>query len=801
MNRRITGTLIVVWLILLSITFPAFAGDSPKEDAESLAAKEAWMKNDWPTFSEFLLKQLKKRAGSTTSYASYRSTPESDLLIEAVENNDPTKVETLLLQNVGPNRRSSKTHISPLRTAIKNRNKPMINLLIQYGADIQEHGLICDAVGDAEMIEWLMKKGAKIKNVRCWGGYLVYRKKETDRFDGAEILIKHGEDINSLDRGQTPLHDAVSQNNQNAVRWLLEHGADVETLNQYGKSIICCSHSGDVEIVKMLFDHGAMLKPEEIREYTSGACRKQNLPVLEFMSRKGITPDYDACYESLARLSSPDKELIRWLTARSKIRNNPFYDASLLHLAAGNNNVEIVRMLIKTGVDVNVKDKSDQTPLHYAAGKNNREIAGLLIKAGADVNAGDRSGRTPLFFAIPYGSSSSLYHKEMVALLLKNGADPNAKEGRDKDHKTALHELSEAVYSYSYRNDTKETHSLNQIQVDAAQVLIAHGADLHARTEWEGNTPLHIAAKSGHVPMMKLLVAHGADLQRLNKGMRTPLQCARYDDGRGLITMGVLLSLQEESGSKPDWEDLKEIADKSYAEPKRSIMVKFLDRLAQKSQGPARYKNLEAIVAELVYDTPEALQDRMKSCDPSVALAAAETATRNPYILKDPYNLYGISSVFFQHGKKDEAVFWFYAAQLRERYQWCYEKNNEHERMPFPSPEMFLGPAINRYAFRDTVKLRRIIDQVLAWDAKTSNPKRTEKRTETIDQRIMQLYAGYQEFKAWLIADKEKLEQKTRRLAPEIEKTFFDPLFSRCRDVQKVSETKSKATEPYYIGK
>ncbi len=112
-----------------------------------------------------------------------------------------------------------------------------------------------------------------------------------------------------------------------------------------------------------------------------------------------------------------------------------------------------------------------------------------------------------------------------------------------------------------------------------------------------------------------------------------------------------------------------------------------------------------------------------------------------------------------------------------------------------------LGPAISSYAFRDTVKLRRIIDQVLVWDAKTSNPKRTEKRTETIDQRIMQLYAGYQEFKAWLIADKEKLEQKTRRLAPEIEKTFFDPLFSRCRDVQKVSETKSKATEPYYIGK
>jgi len=797
MNRRIIETLMVAWLILLSLTFPAFAGDKPKEDAEALAAQEAMMKNDWPTFSEFLLKQLKKHAGSTSSYDSYRSTPESDLLIEAVENNDPAKVETLLLQKVSPNRRSSKTYISPLRTAIKNRNKPMIDLLIQYGADIQEHGLICDAVGNAEMVEWLMKKGAKIKNVRCWSGYLVYRKKETDRFDGAEILIKHGEDINALDRGQTPLHDAVSRNNQNAVRWLLEHGADVKELNQYGKSIICYSHSGDVEIVKMLFDHGAVLKSEEIREYTTGACRKQNLPVLELISKKGITPDYDACYAALAYESSPDQAMISWLTARSKIRNNPVYDASLLHLAAGNNNVEIVRMLIKTGADVNVKDRSDQTPLHYAAGKNNLEIASLLIKAGADVNAKDKSGRTPLNRAIEIQVSPKLtYNKEMVPLLLDNGADPNIpfwSHGR-----SYLHKLAERA-GYT---DVKLSQAYSQIQVELAELLANAGANVNARDDWESGTPLHIAASSGNIPMIRMLLAHGADLRARTQGLLTPLQYAilyhsSSDNSRKLLTIGTLLSLEERAGIKPNWDDLKEEVKESRS-GKNLIIIKFFDRLSKNPPGPSRYKNLEAIIAELVYDTPEALQDRMKSCDPSVALAAAETGTRNPDILKDPYKLYGISAVFFQHGKKDEAVFWFYAAQLRERYQWCYEKNNEHERMPFPGPEMFLGPALNSYAFQDTVKLSRTIDQVLIWDAETSNPCRTKTRSEIIDKKIAQLYAGYQDFKTRLITGKDEMERKTRLLAPEIEDTFLRPFLSRCREVEhaKTTAEKPKTTQP-----
>ena len=62
----------------------------------------------------------------------------------------------------------------------------------------------------------------------------------------------------------------------------------------------------------------------------------------------------------------------------------------------------------------------------------------------------------------------------------------------------------------------------------------------------------------------------------------------------------------------------------------------------------------------------------------------------------------------------------------------------------------------------------------------------------------MQLYAGYQEFKAWLGADK-KLEQ--RRAACAGDRKTFSILYSAAAEMSKGFGTKSKATEPYYIGK
>jgi ankyrin repeat protein len=54
--------------------------------------------------------------------------------------------------------------------------------------------------------------------------------------------------------------------------------------------------------------------------------------------------------------------------------------------------VDIVRVLLDYGADVNGRDNHSRTPLMWAALKGHGDIARILIKAGADLFATDKFG-------------------------------------------------------------------------------------------------------------------------------------------------------------------------------------------------------------------------------------------------------------------------------------------------------------------------------------------------------------------------------------------------------------------------
>lgn len=70
-----------------------------------------------------------------------------------------------------------------------------------------------------------------------------------------------------------------------------------------------------------------------------------------------------------------------------------------LHRAAYSNNVEIARILIQYGADVNAKTEYGWTPLHSAVKWSNAEVAAFLLQHGADVNALSDGQQTPLHIA------------------------------------------------------------------------------------------------------------------------------------------------------------------------------------------------------------------------------------------------------------------------------------------------------------------------------------------------------------------------------------------------------------------
>ena len=68
-------------------------------------------------------------------------------------------------------------------------------------------------------------------------------------------------------------------------------------------------------------------------------------------------------------------------------------------------NLEVVKLLVAQGADVNAKNKDERTPLHEMLWRergnasNTLEIVKFLVSNGADVNAQERYGYTPLHLA------------------------------------------------------------------------------------------------------------------------------------------------------------------------------------------------------------------------------------------------------------------------------------------------------------------------------------------------------------------------------------------------------------------
>jgi ankyrin repeat protein len=132
-----------------------------------------------------------------------------------------------------------------------------------------------------------------------------------------------------------------------------------------------------------------------------------------------------------------------------------------LMLAAINNQLELAKVLIERGADVN---KPGWTPLHYAATRGHREMMRLLIENDAYIDSESENGTTPLMMAA--FSKSPL----AVKLLLEVGADPtlvnhgNASAldiALSKDHQQSAFYLRAFIESWFIQNPVQEEAAPN----------------------------------------------------------------------------------------------------------------------------------------------------------------------------------------------------------------------------------------------------------------------------------------------------------------------------------------------------
>lgn len=104
-------------------------------------------------------------------------------------------------------------------------------------------------------------------------------------------------------------------------------------------------------------------------------------------------------------------------------------ETPLMSAAWDEENLDVMRLLITAGADVNLVDESGESALSTACNEGNTEAAKLLVEAGADVNVANDEGHTSLMSAVMWSDA------ELVEILLKAGANLDA---ADDEGYTAL---------------------------------------------------------------------------------------------------------------------------------------------------------------------------------------------------------------------------------------------------------------------------------------------------------------------------------------------------------------------------
>jgi len=177
-----------------------------------------------------------------------------------------------------------------------------------------------------------------------------------------------------------------------------------------------------------------------------------------------------------------------------------------LHIATRHGYLDMARLLVKHGAELEARDLRGDTPLHLASRFNQVALLEFLLRSGANVNAYDQGGWTALYWASGV---------QAATLLLDFGADIN---GPGEDTKNPLHYLAMMP---------------NQ---DIAILLIERGAEIN-RQDTEGKTPLHWAIYGANYRVVEHLLMKGAIVEVRDKSGRTAMDYARGTDIPELIAL------------------------------------------------------------------------------------------------------------------------------------------------------------------------------------------------------------------------------------------------------------------------
>lgn len=259
-----------------------------------------------------------------------------------------------------------------------------------------------------------------------------------------------------------------------------------------------------------------------------------------------------------------------------------------------NMHVDIDRLLMSFGLDINIRLVNDQSPLETAIRAFNMPLIRTILEAGADVNIRVDDGDDMLrVFIQQYAAGNHLIRESVLFTIIRmleaygftpSPGDDYADIG-DFSFRTVVTVLSH--YRVNGRNAEHNTplHAACINAYDTAiSALIARGAVLEARDDFD-RTPLLVAAFHGNLGCIRALIREGADVGVFNREGNTALMIMVRDIKYRMVSR---LERPGEIGERAQWYLNSDFSDSNIIGYDNALSMLIRDL----TQGiPADYRN------------------------------------------------------------------------------------------------------------------------------------------------------------------------------------------------------------------
>uniref|UniRef100_A0A665VPP9 Ion transport domain-containing protein n=1 Tax=Echeneis naucrates TaxID=173247 RepID=A0A665VPP9_ECHNA len=446
--------------------------------------------------------------------------------------------------------------LSPLHLAVTCQHNSLVELLVSYSStDCNLEGdlgnsplILASSINNCEALSILIKHGGRLCKQNKLGHFPIHAAAFAGAKKAMEVILKAGEEcghsytahINYIDKSRSsPLHLAVRGGNIEAICLCLSTGAKVDQ-QQNDKSTplhLACTQ-GATDVVKLMLSTYEQV--EDVINLADGACQTplhraaifDHAELAEYLIslvNKGADLNSTDCKGNtpllLATSCGAWKTVSLLLSKGANVNVQDRFGCNFLHLAIlqpqGLKNLpEEVLQLSCVKALLNCEDNEGCTPLHYACrlGIHNsvKNMLGLSGQVGLTFKSKDK--KSAMHFAAQYGRINTCQR------LLETITDSRLLNEGDERGLTPLHLASRgghtkvvqlllrkgALFHSDYKGWSSLHHAASQGYTQTMDILLSANLKLLDKTEEDGNTALHIAAKEGHVAAVRLLLARGA---------------------------------------------------------------------------------------------------------------------------------------------------------------------------------------------------------------------------------------------------------------------------------------------------